>query len=860
MNNGLTRLSLRMIWAKKKRLLLSSLGATFGIALLVSLIALYGNLTYTLEMQKYEKFGPTDLMVGYRGYKSDKVMTDEQIVKLNNITGIEKTGQALINFPLDFPDNRIELKKMMLSAIDDSKLTLEHFRLNRRLAKDEVALSSALASRFKVQVNDVITLPMPQRGEVELRVSNIIDFSVGESGAPEFAYISADKFSELYGMKFTPNLILVDIKQDSDKNNVISAIKNLVDSDLEIDKVEPLGEEKKNVESLKVLSYAIGMMAILAGAMFVLSNFLLSIRERYQELATLRAVGASKLQIYGIVLREASIIACSATIFGYLVGTVAASVLSSGVNKWMGIDSRGFFVPWFECALAALAGCLFIFLIALFPARQAAKVHPIALVRDSKKQQTEISKRMKAVILLCICLGIVLLIVGFTFTSPDSDGVNILCKFAGGLLVTTSIFLSISFWVKVVLNTVSRLVQRAGGSVSILAIKNLIAERKQSGLTIFVLALAPTLFLSISGFMNSYQVNLEAQLKEQFLTEFRIKNILETSSDLHYNFTHEIEKIPGVSFAIPVSYVERAKIKDFDYSRTNQKWLQSKQQSTESELRIEYKLVDLKKMMNQGWLPKVSGDLTNQIFVTKEYANNLGIKSGDTLTVEREGRNAQLMVAGIVDRLPMIPAEFSDVILADWGQNVVNKPYSSQGALVVESVLIQPEVGRKEAVAEHMKQLLSQNQDLRFVHFDEAVEEIRKQVRQRMAILTVATGIIWLVGLLGGMTTLSANFLAKRREYAILRAIAITPRQLTKIVLIQGSTLGMTSFMLGSFLGYFLGFIFAKSFQLDFIMSWDVMTGLLFGSFVLFLLALIQPWRYSVKLGKEKITEALFHE
>ena len=72
-----------------------------------------------------------------------------------------------------------------------------------------------------------------------------------------------------------------------------------------------------------------------------------------------------------------------------------------------------------------------------------------------------------------------------------------------------------------------------------------------------------------------------------------------------------------------------------------------------------------------------------------------------------------------------------------------------------------------------------------------------QMLKQRFSLLIIAIIVTLLIGISGIVVTLNSHIQAQRREYAILRAISITPLQLFKIVLLQG--------LLYSLVGAFLG-------------------------------------------------------
>lgn len=867
MTVALMRFALRMLHGRRKRLFLSALGAMIGISLLVSLMVLYGNLNATLEKELQKKYGMVDLMVGYRGANIGKTLTPEQVKKLGNIPEISQIGGAIANFNALFKDNRPESMRVIYNAVDNSPVTLSYYKLNS-IGEDEVALSANLAKRLNVKVSDHVNLLMPGNKYGTFKVNQIFEVKE-DSGSvlSEFAFINLDTFQRMYGNKDGVNVCLIRLHPNASKQLVSTKISSLLGADLDIDKMEGMDREKQNIENLRLLSFIFGGLAVLAGAMFVLSNFRLSLRERFHELAIMRAIGSSKRQIFFIVLLEAFIIGMCAAVLGLLVGVLVAQQFYGLVNRFVGLEVFGFFIPWSQGIGVALMGWAFILFVAMFPAWKTANILPIELIRESNEEQFKHSRLRIIWVGSLIVLALVLGGVGFSISEEDVSSLRPLLFLVSGLFFALAIMLSIPNLVKLLLTFLEPLIWAVGDRVSLLAVKNLLAERKQSALTVFVLSLAPTLFFSISIVMTTMLMESEKNIKTLYLTPFKVSHVLGVNTRMDLGYLDQIHKVPGVQEIFPLSIIESVQLVDYDFSLSDPKWREENARldvGMKVPMRevVAYRLVNMKEMMDQGWLPRVEGDLTNQIFLTKEYAKNLGLKPGDTIMVKHYNQQAQLKVAGVVEQLPTLIGNTKTVI-ADWKQPTLRSPSDYERNVMgvkttrVESFLIKPDPLRKAEVIQGLQSLVKSNSDLQWSDFDSEIRQVSQQFWQRMAAVAAATGVVWVIGLFGGMTTLSANLLAKRREYAILRAISMTPKQLTQMVIMQSVLFGAMAFVIGAAVGFILAYAFSQALNTSWYIRWDIELWMIIGCTLCFMLTLVQPWLFSKRLGKYSITKVL---
>jgi putative ABC transport system permease protein len=112
-------------------------------------------------------------------------------------------------------------------------------------------------------------------------------------------------------------------------------------------------------------------IAVIVGFLVIFQSFYTAVLERTREIGILKSMGASKLYIINVVLREAIFIA----IAGIVLGIVATQLLKLGIGVRMPTFSFQLTNAWrVNATLIALAGSL---LGALYPAWKAARKDPI---------------------------------------------------------------------------------------------------------------------------------------------------------------------------------------------------------------------------------------------------------------------------------------------------------------------------------------------------------------------------------------------------------------------------------------------------------------------------------------------------
>jgi putative ABC transport system permease protein len=122
------------------------------------------------------------------------------------------------------------------------------------------------------------------------------------------------------------------------------------------------------------LAYAQQLVVGLVALLGVISALFISVLQRRRELGLLRAVGASRGQVLGTVVAEASLMGVLGAAIGFAVGLV----LEWYVVRLMLLDEAGFVfpmrVPWLGAGVVLALTVLLATLVGLWPAYHATRL------------------------------------------------------------------------------------------------------------------------------------------------------------------------------------------------------------------------------------------------------------------------------------------------------------------------------------------------------------------------------------------------------------------------------------------------------------------------------------------------------
>jgi len=200
-----------------------------------------------------------------------------------------------------------------------------------------------------------------------------------------FVYFDLEAAQRLFGHSNELTHILVRLTDPADLDRVVAQLRGC-EAGLSMN-VVPLAHVFHSIQSLvfstRLFLGCLAIMAILVSAAGVSNSVLMAVSERQRELGILRAIGASRADIFGLICIETLQI-CAV---GACAGVTIAFCASHWVEGW--VRARLPFAPtealihweWWIIALC-IGGALLVGLVAaLLPASRAAQTLPVQAMR-----------------------------------------------------------------------------------------------------------------------------------------------------------------------------------------------------------------------------------------------------------------------------------------------------------------------------------------------------------------------------------------------------------------------------------------------------------------------------------------------
>src|SRR5207248_346237 len=205
----------------------------------------------------------------------------------------------------------------------------------------QVALNAKLASLGNFKVGDQVKVLTLDPKAHTFTISGIFGYSGGRDsigGAQVVAFTEPVAQKLMLGDTGVYNVVDVKVTNKADLAKVRDALRDRLGPQYTVDTGKDLA--KKNADQIKkALSFVtyvllgFAAVALLVGIFLILNTFSIIVAQRTQELALLRAMGASRGQVIRSVMVEATVIGIIASLvglgLGVGIGTLGAAALSA---------------------------------------------------------------------------------------------------------------------------------------------------------------------------------------------------------------------------------------------------------------------------------------------------------------------------------------------------------------------------------------------------------------------------------------------------------------------------------------------------------------------------------------------------
>ncbi|HSP36546.1 MAG TPA: FtsX-like permease family protein [Frankiaceae bacterium] len=701
---------------------------------------------------------------------------------------------------------------------------------NPPLADNEVVIDRKSAKDGNLAVGDTTTVLVqgpPQR----VRIAGIVTF--GSSDSPAGATVALFRTpvaQRLVAQPGTFDTIGLVAKDGVSQTQLVSEVQSVLPSGVEAVTGKQVVKESKDQAKASLTFFntfmlVFAIVALLVGGFMTFNTFSITVAQRTRENGLLRALGASRRQVLGSVLVEASAIGVIASLVGLGLGVVVAAGLKALIAA-LGFPLPGGGVVFTvrTAALALVIGIGITVLSAFSPARKAAKVSPMRAMQAEFTGSTGYGSKERVIVgVVVLASGIGLLFAGLSGVgnAVTLTGIGMLLVFFGVSVLGRTIALPLSRFIGAPL-------PRLRGVAGEVARENAMRNPKRTAATASALMIGVGLVCFITVLATSTKTSINSTIDKAFTGDFVVNSGASQyqSGGLDPAIARQINGLPEVAAATglrlaPVQLEGKA------------------QQIVAVDTKTAYQIMDVKPLQGSTQLG------AGEVAVYEKVAKDHGLRVGSVIPARFPSTGEKPLRVGLIYGENQ-PAGNYFISTAAYDANFPN-PYDYQ--IYVKKA---PTTSSAAALAA-VKRTTSAYPGTEVLDQAGLKDQIAQPINQLLALVYALLLLAIIIALLGIGNTLALSIFERTREVGLLRAVGMTRPQLRSAIRWESVIIALQGTVLGLIIGVFFGWALVRALKDQGITTFSVPVGTLIVVVVLAavagVVAAILPSRRAAKLN-----------
>jgi len=653
-------------------------------------------------------------------------------------------------------------------------------------ADDEIVIDRKSADEGRLRVGDRVRV-LSQQPPGRYRVVGIVTFGAARSpGGASVMGFTERRAQELAGAADAFDGIAVHAAPGVTEQELASRIaRALRGSGVQVITGSELTAEnqsgiRRGLSFFNTALVVFALVALFVCSFLIFNTFSIIVGQRTRELALLRAMGASGRQVFGAVLGEAFVVGALASALGLLGGVVLAGglkVLLAGFG--IDIPAGGTVVASRTVIVAFLVGTGVTVISAVAPSRRAARVPPIAALRDVSVERTGAGRLRLAVGGLVAAFGVAALLAG------------LFARLRNGLplvgLGAWALFLGVFLLGPVVAGPVSTAlgwpIARLRGTPGRLARDGAARNPRRTTAT----AAALMIGVALVGFITIFAASTRRSISVTIDRVFRSDLVVAPKGGgfgggFSPRLAQDLAELPEVATAAGI----RFNIAELDGNQTF---------VTAGDLRALSRIFDFN--VRAGDLLRLGPD---ELAVSERIADQKGWRVGDRIparfptTGERRLRIGAITGTGQREGL-------ADYLLS---LAAYDRAYTEQldfQVYVVSRRDVAPAAARRA-----VEQVVARYPNAEVQDQTEFKRAQQAQVDQVVNLIYALLGLAVIIAGIGIANTLALSIVERRREIGLLRAVGMTRAQAKAAVRWEAVIIALFGTVAGLVIGLFFGF------------------------------------------------------
>ncbi len=772
----------KYLLAHKKKTRLIIVGVAIAVALITSIFSMLDNFLVFQKMQVIYDQGDWHISL-------DNASKQEKNI-ISSRLDVDNSGTMI-----SLKNGTINEKPCRIDALDKEfamNLRLEVINGTYPVKQNEIMLEKWAMDMLNIKLNDQVNLTFANGTNKEMVVSGICnDFAFSKARSRINCYLSIKGANAINEEKLSTYFIK--FKDKVKINEAQRSIQNSLNINADrFSRNEMLiaimgGSINNTVMGLYITGAVLFFIVLIAGVIMIYNTFNISVMQRIHQFGLLRCIGTSKKQIKKIVRREGMYIVLRAIPLGVAAGLLLSFVCSAILRVYNESLFEHFTVlrvSIMGIAAGILIGFATVFLASYLPAKKASRVSPISAVTGYK--DVSINKKKKRGILMKI------------FNIDTAMGINnAIIKKKSLILMSSSIAISIIMFL--------------GFQVLIDFMHSSMKTTKPYTPDIIV--------------MN--EKGIDQEIYNELSSIKGIKKIYGRKFE-YVNATFDVSKLTK-EYKQTIGTIEETENNLFIPPENS--WLISYDKN---------QLDWAKKDLIKGSISEKELDEQNGVIaISTHLRNNVTYKTtnfnvGDKIYIQTTKGQKEMTIKAIIKSVP----------------------FSSKRSLLTTFITTEKQFERLMGLSDYgiiNIQLKDRDQKATIASIRETVDDTveikdsrqkNKEMDQQFFTMAVFVygfvAVISLISILNIINTMSTSVATKLRYYGVMRAIGMSGKQLSKMVLAEALTYSIIGWINGCLLGSLLQWFLISNYLSMYDIIWKIaFTHILFILIIILFITII---------------------
>jgi len=849
-------LAARYLWGRKLRSFLTTLAIVIGVMVIFGMSIFLPTMMDAFQKSILSVSGQVDVTVIHKTGEAFSTSVLNKVKAVEGIGAIAGSISRPMNIPANFYGRASNITRLTLTGVDPvAGPTVRDYPMSEgRFLKpgdgNVAVITSSLADALGLKVGDTLRLPTTE-GVARLTIIGLRPSHV--SFGNEEVLITLTQAQKLLNMSGLINVIEANLatKETAAREAIVQQLQAQLGKHYTLNVLTSGSEFYGAVQMAQVAFSLLGVLTLFMGGFIIFNTFRTIVAERRHDIGMLRAIGASRAMIIGLILSEGLVQGLVGTavglVLGYLLGVGGSALAAPIYRQALNIQLGAPVVEPGGVVLSSVLGVGVTLFAGLLPALSASRVTPIEVLRPSLGETAQRISRIGT------GAGAVMIVVALVGLFSGNFALVAL----GGLLFLLGMVLVAPALVKPIANVFSRLIALiiAREGTGELAQGNITRQPLRSAITASATMIGLAIVVGAGGLLYSLSDSVVGMFQKSMGSDYLLvpPSIAVWKGDVgaSQSLANRIRSVPGVGTVSTLRFAQ-SEIPASGARGTGE--IQVSVLGIDPTTFTEVSGMDFQKGNPQQAFAALTEGRT--IIVNGILAVQAGFTLGDTVTLSTpQGQQDYRIVAVAGDVINM----------------KVNTAYISQTNMRAdfnksEDIFFQINLAQgadQAAVEERLKAIVADYPQFRLIATRQYIDEFRQQYDAIYVGMYVLLAVLSLPSLIAILNTLAIGVIERTREIGMLRAIGAARSQVRRMVVAEALLLAAIGTAFGLLGGLYLSYMLVEGISASGIFRMEysfplagliaaTAAGLIFG-----VLAALLPARQAARM---EIIDALRYE